>query len=104
MANLIAKNTIQRILDGRFVSHAPGVRFEMIDEEAAQLVRMNAAVYADPENVTHGALFQAPVQVSAPHTPETDETPLETPDIEPEDVVQTAPAPKRTRRAKTSAE
>lgn len=51
MAELIAKNTIQRVLDGRFVAHAPGVRFEMANGEAEDLVRMRAAVYANPQDV-----------------------------------------------------
>lgn len=44
MVELIAKNTIQRVLDGKFITHAPGTRFEMLDDDAHALVRMRAAV------------------------------------------------------------
>lgn len=83
MVELIARNTIQRVLDGRFVSHAPGTRFEMLDEDAAELVRMNAAVL-----VADVAPVQAPVAVQAVLTPETPAPAPEAAHVEPE----TAPA------------
>ena len=82
MVELIAKNTIQRVLDGRFVSHAPGTRFEMLDEDAAQLVRMNAAALVSPSaDVTP---IQAPVAAPAVLAHETPKPAPEAAHVEPE--------------------
>lgn len=84
MVELIAKNTIQRVLGGRFVSHAPGTRFEMLDEDAAELVRMNAAVLLPP--VADVTPIQAPVAAPAVLVPATPEPALETAPVAPETV------------------
>lgn len=65
MAELIAKHTVQRALAGKFVSHAPGTRFEMLDEQAADLVRAGAAEYANPQDVLPVA-YVAPQTAPAP--------------------------------------
>ena len=74
MVELIAKNTIQRVLDGKFVSHAPDTRFEMLDADAEQLVRIRAAVYANPQDVVP---VQAPIQLPATDAPAQLETATE---------------------------
>ena len=102
MVELIAKNTIQRVLDGKFVSHAPDTRFEMLDADAEQLVRMRAAVYANPHDVVP---VQAPVETPATDAPAVTETAPEPAPVEPE--TPTEPEtdadakPKRARKAKT---
>lgn len=102
MVELIAKNTIQRVLDGKFVSHAPDTRFEMLDADAEQLVRMRAAVYANPQDVPP---VQAPVATPATDAPAVTEPDSEPAPVEPETpTVADADAdakPKRTRKAKT---
>lgn len=102
MVDLIAIHTIQARRDGVAVSYAPDTRFEMLDAEAEALVRLKAARYADPQNVSHGVPFHAPIQVSAPDTPEITQTPSETPEVASADASDDAPAPKRTRKSKTA--
>lgn len=107
MVELIAKNTIQRVLDGKFVSHAPDTRFEMLDADAEQLVRIRAAVYANPQDVVP---VQAPIRLQATYAPAQTETATEPapvdavaasePDIEAELKAEPEAAPKRTRKAK----
>lgn len=73
MVELIAKNTIQRVLDGKFITHAPGTRFEMLDDDAHALVRMRAAVLVNQNEAQTGPdvyAIQAPVVVQQSQAPQ----------------------------------
>lgn len=102
MVALIARHTIQRVLDGHFVSHAPDTRFEMPDAEAERLVLAKAAVYA--EVVSFEPLVAVPA-TPAPAEPEQPTEPAPTePETAPEDASDAEHKPKRTRKAKTEAD
>ena len=109
MVELIAKNTIQRVLDGKFVSHAPDTRFEMPDADAEQLVRIRAAVYANPQDVVPEPELKAELEanVSGPE-PATEPAPADDvaasgADTEAELKAEPEAAPKRARKAKSQA-
>lgn len=111
MTELIARNTIQSVLDGKFVAHAPGARFDIGGAEAESLVRMNAASYADPAAVPAPVVPTAEVVVAPQvlvETPAAAQVPVEVPatPAQPETLAELAQPtrPARSRNAATAAE
>lgn len=109
MVELIAINTIKRVVDGKHVVHAPGTRFEMMDNEVEAMLRMRAAVLANPQDVApiqaDVSAVQAPVQVQATVVEEEPSKADESPVGEDEIATETADnATKRVRKAKTETE
>lgn len=108
MVELIAKNTIQRVLDGKFITHAPGTRFEMLDDDAHDLVRMRAAVLVSqnetlikPDVYAIQAPDTVPATVVAQDNAETTETAVGEAENEAESEAEPA---KRPRKGKTTQE
>jgi len=107
MQEYIANNTIQAMREDKQVIYLPETRFTMADEEAAYLVRLNAARPANPIYVATVAPvepFQAPVELTTPDLPELDELPLDGDLVAAADVPDVAPVIKTPRKTKTVAE
>lgn len=104
MQEYIANNTIQALRDGKQVTYGPNTRFTMADEEAAHLVRLNAARPANPIYVAPVEPFQAPVELAAPDLTEFDELPADGDLVAADDALEVAPVIKTPRKTKTVAE
>ena len=104
MQEYIANNTIQALRDGKQVTYLPETRFPMADEEAAHLVRLNAARPANPIYVDPVEPFQTPVELTALDLPELDELPVDGDLVAADDVPEVAPVIKTPRKTKTVAE
>lgn len=104
MQEYIANNTIQAVWEQKQVTYLPETRFTMADEEAAHLVRLNAARPANPIYVAPVEPFQTPVGLTALDLTEFDELPADGDLVAADDVPEVAPVIKTTRKTKTVAE
>ncbi len=106
MVELIAKNTVKRRLDGKYVLHAPNTRFEMSVDQAAELVRLGAAFFCDDVSP-----FQTTVNPTVISEPSSDDDAIKASDVAPatasEPAItadQTEAKTKRSRKSKIDTE